>query len=265
MMRVQAPAPLAVSVDGQPAPIAEPARERVAVPVWSGLLSATAAVVLLYGAELLTTVALIVGTVLALGREPSLAPGHLLPAAADAAAYALVGWFAFARLRRLRTHAFRPLRARDVRALALGIAALVLVKAGTFAQLVATHQTEHVQSGFEHFGVTSLSPALATASILLSVLTMVVIAPIVEETVFRGLLFGALARPLGVVAAAALSALVFGGVHLDAVLFPSLAAIGFINALCYAATGNLTVCVAIHALNNGLGTVVLIAGALRPS
>ena len=53
-----------------------------------------------------------------------------------------------------------------------------------------------------------------------------VLAPIVEEMIFRGLLFGALAPRLGIIASALITALIFGAVHGDLVLFPTLAALG---------------------------------------
>ena len=51
--------------------------------------------------------------------------------------------------------------------------------------------------------------------------------------------------------------------HGDPVLFPTLAALGFVNALAYAATGNLWVRIILHALNNALGAALLIAASLH--
>ena len=104
---------------------------------------------------------------------------------------------------------------------------------------------------------------MTTLSIALILLATVVLAPIVEEMIFRTFLFGALAPRMGVFAGAIVTALLFGAVHGDLVLFPTLAALGFIAALAYAATGNLWVSIALHALNNALGAAVLVAGSLH--
>jgi membrane protease YdiL (CAAX protease family) len=93
----------------------------------------------------------------------------------------------------------------------------------------------------------------------------VVIAPIIEEIVFRGLLFGALAARLGIVGSALVTAVLFGAVHGDPILFPTLAALGFVAALAYAATGNLWVAIILHALNNALGAIFLIGTSLHKS
>ncbi len=131
-------------------------------------------------------------------------------------------------------------------------------------QLMLAHQSHHVQSGFEHFSVIARTPVITALSVGITVLTLVVLGPIVEEVVFRGLLFGALARPLGVILSALVSAVLFGAGHGDLVLFPSLAALGFIGALAYAATGNLTVSVLLHAINNAFGALFLIVDSIQP-
>jgi membrane protease YdiL (CAAX protease family) len=53
----------------------------------------------------------------------------------------------------------------------------------------------------------------------------------------------------------------FAGIHGDAVLFPTLAGLGFVWALSYAATGNLAVPIVLHAANNAVGALALIAGS----
>ncbi len=209
------------------------------------------------------TIVMIVATVLATGKTPGTAPGHPLLAAMEVVFYVVGGAFAWLFLRRLGRRAFRALTARDVHAILLGIAALCLVRVATVVQLVITDQTKHVQSGFEHFDVVAKTPGVTAISIVLTVVVMVVLGPIVEEMVFRGLLFGALAPRIGTLAGALVTALLFAAAHGDAVLFLTLAGLGFVNALAYAATGNLWIPVILHALNNALGAVFLIAGSLN--
>jgi membrane protease YdiL (CAAX protease family) len=233
------------------------------VPFWNGLLSAIGTVAVVTAALFVVTVILIVAVVLATGRMPSVNPGHPLLATSEAIAYAAGGWFAWWRLRTTGLRPFRAITRRDLRAILIGVAALVVAHIGTGIQLVLSHQTKHVQSGFEHFDVVTSLPMMTAIGITIGVLTMVLLAPVVEEITFRGLLFGALAPRLGVVASAVLTAVLFGAVHGDLVLFPTLAALGLINAFAYAATGNLWVPIALHAFNNTLGAIVLVATSLQ--
>lgn len=239
-------------------------RDRIAVPFWDGIFSALGATGIGVVAAVVATGVLGIAYGLATGRAPALAPGDPLLSAVGIVFYGAAAPFA---LRRLRRHVARPLRALgagDVRALLLGVLAMLGVRVALAIQLSMTHQTKHVQSGFEHFSVQAGSPALTALNVALNVLGMVALAPLVEELVFRGLLFGALAPRLGVLLGALVSALLFGLVHGDWVLFPALAALGFVNALLYARSANLTVAVALHGLNNALGAAFLIAESLKP-
>ncbi|HEX3549599.1 MAG TPA: type II CAAX endopeptidase family protein [Candidatus Elarobacter sp.] len=206
---------------------------------------------------------LVIALVVATGRAPSSAPGHPFVAAMETAFYLAGGAFALYRLRTTGRRPFRKLSAHDVRTILLGIAALAVVRLATIVQLVLTHQTKHVQSGFEHFDVVTKQPALTAVAIVLTVAAMVALGPIAEETIFRGLLLGALAPRTGVLVGAVITAVIFGAAHTDLVLFPTLAALGFVNALAYAATGNLWVPITLHALNNALGAAFLIATSLH--
>ncbi len=237
-------------------------RERVAVPSWDGIAAVVIAIVIGFGALLLGGIAIGVAGGLTTGHAPKFVPGGLAETALGIVFYAAMAPFAWHQLRRIGRHPFRRLRARDGRALLAGVGALLLVRVGTALQLVLTHQTKHVQAGFEHFSVTSSQPVLTALDTALNVLALVVLGPLVEEIVFRGLLFGALVQRLGVLLAALVSALLFGLMHGDLVLLPALAALGFVNALIYARTGNLTTAVVLHALNNALGAVFLIASSL---
>jgi membrane protease YdiL (CAAX protease family) len=236
--------------------------ERVAVPFWGGLLSAFGAVTIGMVIATIAGVLLLFGTVLVTGHAPSTAAGHPLSAAFAIIFYAAVGTMAWSALRRQKHPFFRTPNRHEIRTILIGLAALLVVHFATGIELVLTHQTKHVQAGFEHFSVATRSPSLTIATTILTALTLVVLAPLVEEMVFRGLLFGALAPRLGIYAAALISALIFGLVHGDAVLFPTLAALGFINALTYANTGNLIVPITLHALNNTLAAIALLASSL---
>lgn len=239
-------------------------RDRIGVPFWNGVLSALGAFGISVAVAFVAIFLLVVVIILSTGNMPSLNPGHPLAATGEILSYLAGGWFAWRRLRTTGLAPFRRLHAGDARAILIGIGVLFLVRIGTAIQLVAMHQTKHVQSGFEHFDVVGKLPNVTIISIALAAVAMVVVAPIVEEMVFRGLLFGALAPRIGVLAAALVSAVIFGAVHGDPVLFPTLAALGFVSAVAYAATGNLWVSVTLHAVNNAVGAIFLVSSSLHP-
>ena len=241
------------------------ARDRIAVPFWGGILSALGATAIGIAALVLAAAGLGIALALATGHPPKLAPGGLALTAVGIVFYAAMAPFAWHRLRRYVARPFRPLAANDVRALLLGVLALIAVRVGTAVQLELTHQSKHVQAGFEHFSVQTSRPALTALDVALNVLVLVALGPLVEEMVFRGLLFGALAPRIGVLLGGLVSALLFGLAHGDPVLFPSLAALGFVNALLYARTANLTAAVVLHGLSNALGAAFLIASSLGRS
>jgi CAAX protease family protein len=114
------------------------------------------------------------------------------------------------------------------------------------------------------------------ALLVLSAGLTCVVAPMCEEFLFRGFIFTALRSWCGTLAAAVITGLVFGGVHVGSApaldLVP-LAALGFGLCLLYRRTGSLYPCMIAHALNNcvafagledwGLGqALVLVACAL---
>ena len=98
--------------------------------------------------------------------------------------------------------------------------------------------------------------------VVLFALGAVVMAPIVEETLYRGLLFRALLRRVSPATAVFISALIFAAVHFlgDPNAFrslPALAALGVILALRALRTGSLSSSILIHAGFN-LTTTLLV-------
>jgi len=104
--------------------------------------------------------------------------------------------------------------------------------------------------------------------LVLAVIAAVVLAPLAEELLFRGLLHRALRRRLALVPATALSSILFALVHLDVLLSQPLAIVGLvlvgvILALAYERTGSLVIPVVIHAVHNAVTIVaVVVTGAL---
>jgi membrane protease YdiL (CAAX protease family) len=83
---------------------------------------------------------------------------------------------------------------------------------------------------------------------------IVIAAPIGEEVCFRGMLFGGLRERMPMLAAAALSGLIFGLLHAPEgiTVVPPLAIFGTILALLYEKTGSLVPAILLHMLNNSV-------------
>jgi CAAX protease family protein len=99
-----------------------------------------------------------------------------------------------------------------------------------------------------------------TLLLALSALLTTVIAPICEEILFRGYIFAALAKWKGWLPAAAITGILFGGVHAGsapAIDLAPLAVLGFLLCVLYRRTGSLYPCIVAHSLNNSLAFGVL--------
>ena len=101
-----------------------------------------------------------------------------------------------------------------------------------------------------------LQDALAGGvTLLLAGFIAVVVAPIVEEVVFRGILFRALGDRIGIWPGAIISSAIFALIHIEVVVSQPVAlgglfAVGMVLALAYHWTGNLLVPVLGHAVFN---------------
>jgi membrane protease YdiL (CAAX protease family) len=264
-MRVPTDA-LLVSVPATASALARPrvaARDRVAIPLVPGILAALAATGIGIGASFVAVIVLTIAGVLLLGALPSTAPGHPLLVMAEIVFYGTAGAFAWWRLRRLRPGALRMLSWRALAVVGVGVVALAAANWLMNLQLAITHETTHVQTGLEGYNVVTRVPTVTALNVGLNLFSFVLLGPLVEEIIFRGLLFGALASRLGIAGAGFLSAAIFGAVHGDPILFLWLGAVGLVNALVYASTGNLTAAVMIHAIANALSAPSIIADSLR--
>lgn len=88
----------------------------------------------------------------------------------------------------------------------------------------------------------------------IQVLLIVVLAPISEETCFRGMLFGGLRERLPRVAAALIAGTIFGGLHAltGVTAVPPLIVFGFLLSLLYEKTGSIIPGILLHMLNNSV-------------
>jgi membrane protease YdiL (CAAX protease family) len=96
-----------------------------------------------------------------------------------------------------------------------------------------------------------------TANLLGLLLLVAVLAPLVEEAFFRGLLYQLLRKRLPVWAAAAISAALFAAAHAIPIIFPWLFVTGLALALIFEYCDSLFASMLLHGLING-GNVVLL-------
>lgn len=163
---------------------------------------------------------------------------------------------------------FRPTALRR----AAGLVVLALIAFLFFSELWALILNESTKEKLlEQLGANETPLLLASSALLTTV-----IAPICEETLFRGYIFPALAKWKGWLPGALVTGVLFGGVHYGSApvidLVP-LGMLGFVLCLLYRRTGSLYPGIATHSLNNSIAfgalegwsvaqTVLLMVGAL---
>jgi uncharacterized protein len=239
-------------------------------PVWSGFAALVAALVLAAVGGLIVDIpAIALGVKISSGYTP---PGiELADTVVQEVVFVLTA-IMFARFggRTVRSWqlGFCPTALRG----AIGLAALTIggFLAFSAAWVIALNVKEEDTKLLEALGTNETVVLLA-----LSALLTTVIAPICEETLFRGYIFGALSKWKGWLPAAAITGVLFGGVHYGSAppvdLVP-LAVLGFALCWLYRRTGSLYPCIAVHSLNNsfafgelekwGWGIPLLMVGAL---
>lgn len=133
---------------------------------------------------------------------------------------------------------------------AVGLAALTIVAFLIFSAIwvVALNVKEEDTKLLNALGTNETALLLAASALLTTV-----IAPICEETLFRGYIFAALSKWKGWIPGAILTGVLFGAVHVGSAPVEDLVPLGVLGfALCflYRRTGSLYPCIAVHSLNN---------------
>lgn len=103
---------------------------------------------------------------------------------------------------------------------------------------------------------TAMTNPLEQAAMLVAV---VVLAPLAEELLFRGVFVHGLSERLGIAATAVISGFIFSAYHLDPVGFLPRFEIGIVLALVVWKSGSLWPVIAAHAANNALATALMVA------
>lgn len=85
-----------------------------------------------------------------------------------------------------------------------------------------------------------------------AILKVVIMAPVVEELIFRGVIMHGLMRNYAKTTAVLVSALMFALFHLNPWQFPATFMLGLLLGLLMVRTRNILLCIMGHAINNGL-------------
>lgn len=99
--------------------------------------------------------------------------------------------------------------------------------------------------------------------LLVAIMLGALVAPVVEELFFRGFLYPALRRRLGVAGGIVLSAVIFGLFHANVWLFFPTAIIGIILAYLYEREGSLGPPIVLHSLNNLISIVIIYSAMIK--
>lgn len=187
---------------------------------------------------------------------------------------ALLGWPIFAALRRHLHHDYggppplaepsrrlgpRSLIWQSVTALLLALPVVAITSLGWSALLKAAGLPDAPQD------LIAIFAAVQSPFVLLAMLVVaVIVAPINEELLFRGVIFRFLRQRLGRAIAYAVSGALFGFMHGNWAGFLPLALLGVALALAYEHSGDIRVPIVVHGLFNLNTTLVLLAGLSTP-
>lgn len=100
---------------------------------------------------------------------------------------------------------------------------------------------------------TASGPAFAMVAVL-----AVFVAPLAEETFFRGFMFAGIAKRLGYVWGIVLSALLFSLAHMEVLALPPIFILGLLLAWLYVRTGSIWPCIVAHFGYNSIALLFMI-------
>jgi membrane protease YdiL (CAAX protease family) len=103
-----------------------------------------------------------------------------------------------------------------------------------------------------------LSGTLADKTLGLLAVTAVILAPLAEELIFRGLIFSFLRKHMSFAYAATTSAIIFAVLHEHSLSILPITVLGIFFAYAYEKTKDLTACVVLHAIYNSLSLATLL-------
>jgi len=151
-----------------------------------------------------------------------------------------------------------PLHLGSKRIICFGLAGLVLIWLFNWGYMGLVQLVTHHLPIQETLPL--IEPALK-ADPLIAFLAVAILMPVVEEILFRGLLYGALERRLPTAGSITVTALVFALCHFQLVFFIPLLGVGVLLGWARSKTGSIGLPILIHALNNGLSLLLVVFGS----
>ncbi len=100
-----------------------------------------------------------------------------------------------------------------------------------------------------------INEVITSASVWMQILTAVILAPICEELLFRGIIYKRVEYSYGFWPAAIVSSLLFGAMHGNVSQFIYASALGMLFAFAYRKSGKLWVCILMHLTANAASLV----------
>lgn len=100
--------------------------------------------------------------------------------------------------------------------------------------------------------VSQYRSSMASYTAIISSLLTLLAAPVCEEILFRGCLYGHLRRKCGIIVSAAISSLMFGAAHGTSVHLISGTVFGLFLCLVFESTGRTGICIMYHMMYNAL-------------
>lgn len=150
-------------------------------------------------------------------------------------------------------------RSRRAQALTLGLGIksvnAPLILWGILLIVVVGIVIEPLLSLFPDAYLEQLNKAIGTGG--WTILTTVLLAPVMEEVLFRGLIQGAICKRDGAVKGILLSALLFGAIHVVPQQAINAFFCGIVLGYIYLRTGSLLAVILLHALNNAISYIAL--------
>jgi uncharacterized protein len=203
----------------------------------------------------------VVGGILGVGSEDRFSQFVISSLALHGAALFFVHLFLFEQgVSWTRAFGMRSEGAMVAIALAAGVVLLVLpctwLLSYLSAQLMQWAQMEPVQQP----AVTSIQSTVEVWPQVYMASAAVLLIPVAEELLFRGVLYPSLKRPFGRRSALWISAVLFGAAHFNLMTFLPLTLLGLVLAWLYDRTGNLLAPIVAHSVFN-LANLFLMAVA----
>jgi CAAX protease family protein len=196
-------------------------------------------------------------------------PLHEPDIAAGAIGYVIIGGFlvAFLEMRNIRIWKMMGIerigiRKASRRAIGGLLVAYPLIFCAAYLAQQALRNLGRPQQVIEFFVEKAKSSDRGT--VVLVFLVAGILAPVVEELVFRGYLYPVFKRYFRMPVAIVLSSAIFAAIHLNVAALPPLFVLALCLAAAYEESGSLVVPIAMHAMFNVVSLSYLLIATLRP-